>query len=215
MSGGDDFTPFDTPSPFYETPALSDYSDRINRIIYFEEQEQLNARNRQQNKREQTRQEASQHLVDHSQPEIRVDIATKILTISYLDRVYLNTIDKVQAKDDLKQEFEKIEKASGSRDTHNYGEDAPESTIEPKGKAGRPSTYTKTDDMFRKNKKLKTLVNEFNTITGEHIEINKVGKNKSKAHAPDGNEMTRAQMIKTLTEHNKTMASQATREIFF
>ena len=25
----DDFTPFDTPSPFYETPALSDYSDRI------------------------------------------------------------------------------------------------------------------------------------------------------------------------------------------
>ena len=44
----DDFTPFDTPSPFYETPALSDYSDRISRTLDFEEQEQINARNRQQ-----------------------------------------------------------------------------------------------------------------------------------------------------------------------
>ena len=34
--------------------------------------------------------------------------------------------------------------------------------------------------MFWKNKKLKTLVNEFNTITGEHIEINKVEKKKQK-----------------------------------
>ena len=33
----DDFTPFDTPSsPFYETPALSDYSSRINRRIDFD-----------------------------------------------------------------------------------------------------------------------------------------------------------------------------------
>ena len=57
----DDTTPF-------ETPALSDYSDRISRGLDFEEQEQINARNRQQNKREQTRQEASQHL-DHSRPK--------------------------------------------------------------------------------------------------------------------------------------------------
>ena len=106
--GGDDFTPFDTPSsPFFETPGdaslalASDYSDRINRRIDFEEQEQTNARNRQQNKREQTRQEASQHLVDHSQPERHVDIDAKHLTTNYLNRVYLDTIDKVQAKDDI------------------------------------------------------------------------------------------------------------------
>ena len=40
MTGGDDFTPFVTPtSPYYETPALSDYSSRINRRSGFEEQE--------------------------------------------------------------------------------------------------------------------------------------------------------------------------------
>ena len=49
--------------------------------------------------------------------------------------------------------------------------------------------------MFWKNKKLKTPVNESNTITSENIEINKVGKKKTKAYAPNGNEMTRAQMI--------------------
>ena len=44
MTGGDDFTPFDTPStPFYETPALSDYSSRINRRIDFDEQEEIQA----------------------------------------------------------------------------------------------------------------------------------------------------------------------------
>ena len=46
------------------------------------------------------------------------------------------------------------------------------------------------------NKKLKTFVDEFDTITGENIEINKVGKKKSKAYASNGNVMTRAQMIK-------------------
>ena len=141
LSGGDDFTPFDTPSsPFFETPARSYYSNIINCVINSEEQEQTNAINRQQNNREQTRQEASQHL-DHSQPKRRFDIDTKILTINYLDRVYLNSIDKVQAKDDLKTEFErvaKVEKASGSRDTQNYGEGNPESEHEPRGRAGRP-----------------------------------------------------------------------------
>ena len=135
-------------------------------------------RNRQQNIREQTRQEASQHL-DHSQPtKKRVDIDTKALTRNYLDRTYLNTIDKVQAKDDIEKEFERVEKASGSRDIQNY--DDLESSTEPRGKAGRPPKYTKTDEMFWKNKKLKTVVNEFNTITGEHIEINKVEKKKQK-----------------------------------
>ena len=108
MTGGDDSTPFDTPSsPFYETPALSDYSSRINRRSDFDEQEEINARSRQQNKREQTVQEVSQQLYQ-SQPKRRVDVDTKVLIRNYLDRVYLHTIDKVQAKDDLKKENERI-----------------------------------------------------------------------------------------------------------
>ena len=48
MTGGDEFTPFGTPStPFYETPALSGYSSRINRRIDFDEQEEIQALNKQ------------------------------------------------------------------------------------------------------------------------------------------------------------------------
>ena len=68
-----------------------------------------------------------------------------------------------------------------------------------------------TDELFWKNKKPQTIVNEFNTITCENIEINKVGKKKPKAYATNGNVITRSQMTKVLTEHNKTMQSQATR----
>ena len=64
--------------------------------------------------------------------------------------------------------------------------------------------------MFWKNKKLKTLANEFNAIM-ENIEINKTGKKKSKAYASNGNVMTRAQTIKNLIDLNKTMQSQAAR----
>ena len=39
----------------------------------------------------------------------------------------------------------------------------------------------KTDEMFWKNEKLKALVNEFNTITCDNIEINKVEKEKIKS----------------------------------
>ena len=69
----------------------------------------------------------------------------------------------------------------------------------------------KSDEMFWKNKKLKTLVNELITITRGNIEINKIGK--SKAYARNGNVMTRAQMIKISTGHNKAMQSQATRRM--
>ena len=117
----------------------------------------------------------------------------------------------------VKDEFKRIgfhspEKSSGSRDkpTHD-GDVNPESSIEPRGKAGRPSKYMKTDELFWKSKKLQTIVNEFTTITCESIEINKVGKKQSKAYAGNGNVMTRSQVIKILAEHNKTMQSQATR----
>ena len=39
-------------------------------------------------------------------------------------------------------------------------------------------------------------------------------KEKAKAYATNGNEVTRTKMIKLLTEQNKTMQSQATRGIF-
>lgn len=156
MTGGDDFTPFDTPSsPFYETPALSDYSSRINRRIDFDEQEEIQALNRQQHKREQTVQGVSQQL-DQSQPRRRVDVDIKTLTRNYLDRLYLNTVDKVQVKADLKHENERVDKSSGSRDQPKYGN--PESSVEPKGKAGRPSKYMKSDEMFWKIRSLKPLL---------------------------------------------------------
>ena len=125
--------------------------------------------------------------LDQAQPiEKRVDVDTKVPTRSYLDRVCLNTAGKAHAMDEVKNEFERIgfhspEKSSGSRDKPKYdGDDNPESSIEPKGKAGRPSKYMKTDELFWKNKQLQTIVNEFNTKACENIEINKVGK-KSKS----------------------------------
>ena len=235
IAGGDDITPYDTPSPspfdtpFHDTPLHSDYSSRINRRIDFEEQEEINSRIRQQKKRDQTIHEVSQQLDEAEPIKKRVDVDTKVLTRNYLDRVYLNSVDKVQAKDDVKNEFKRIgfqtpEKASGSGDKANYADDTSRSRGRPRTKqrpdvgtddtsraVGRPSKYTKTDDNFWKNKRLQTLVNEFNIETGENIEINKVGKKKSKAYASNGNVMTRNQMIKILTEHNKTMQSQATR----
>ena len=105
----------------------------------------IQALSRQQNKREQTIQEVSQHL-GQPQPKRRVDVDTKTLTRNYPDMVYLNTIDKVQAKADLKHENEGVETNSGSRDQPNYAN--PEPSTEPQGKAGRPSKYMKTDEMF-------------------------------------------------------------------
>ena len=119
--------------------------------------------------------------------------------------------------DEVKDEFKRIgfhstEKPSGSRDKPKHdGDDNPESSIEPRGKAGRPSKHTKSDELFWKNKEPQTIVYEFNTITCEMIEINNAGKNQTKAYASSGNVMTRSQMIKILTEHNKTMQSQAKR----
>ena len=45
---------------------------------------------------------------------------------------------KEQAREDIKKEFQRLEQASGSKDSQNYQDD-PEATHEPKGKRGRPS----------------------------------------------------------------------------
>ena len=111
----------------------------------------------------------SQQLDETQSITQRVDVDTKVLTRNYLDRVYLNTVDKVHAMDEVKDEFKRIgfhspEKSSGSKDKPKYdGDDNPESSIEPRGKAGRPSTHTESDELFWKNKELQTIVNEFNT----------------------------------------------------
>ena len=95
----------------------------------------------------------------------RVDVDSKGLTRSYLDRVYLNTVDKVNAKDDVKNEFKRVGfqtpgKSSGSRNKPKKdGYYNPESSIVPRGKAGRPSKHTKSDELFWRIKKPQTIVN--------------------------------------------------------
>ena len=44
----------------------------------------------------------------HSLLNKRVDVDTKVLTRNYLDSVYLNTVDKVHAMDEVKDEFKRI-----------------------------------------------------------------------------------------------------------
>ena len=129
--------------------------------------------------KETTVHEVSQQLDEALPTKRRVDVDTKVLTRSYLDRVYLNTVDKVHAKDDVKNEFKRVgfqtpEKASGSGEKANFADDTSRPRGRPRKKpqvadgtddtsraVGRPSKYTKTDDNFWKNKRLQTLVNEF------------------------------------------------------
>ena len=44
------------------------------------------------------------------------------------------------------------------------------------------SIEDRTDEKLWRNKQLKTLVNEFNTITGESLQISKVGENQKHMH---------------------------------
>ena len=107
----------------------------------------------------------SQQLDEAQSIKKRVDVDTKVLTRNYLDRACLNTVDKVHAMDGVKDEFKRIgshspEKSSGSRDKPKYdGDDNPESSIEPRGEAGRPPKHTKSDELFWKNKELQAVAN--------------------------------------------------------
>ena len=133
MAGSGDFTHYDTPSPspfdtpIHDTPLHRDYSSRTNRRIDFEEQERINSRNRQQHKIYQTIDEVSQQVDQTLPTKRRVGVDTKVLTMSYLDIVYLNTVDKVHAKDDVNNEFKRVgfqtpQKPSGSGDKANYAD---------------------------------------------------------------------------------------------
>ena len=66
--------------------------------------------------------------IKHSLLKKRVDVDTKVPTRNYLDRVYLNTVDKVHAMGDARNESKRVgfhtpEKPSGSGDKPNYTED--------------------------------------------------------------------------------------------
>ena len=156
----DDDTPYDTP---FNTPArpTADYSDRVNRSLDMEEQEEINKINKQEQQKELIRKQTSQHLED-LQPKRHIDVDTKVLTRNYLNRIYESVSEKERAEEDGKlvrqelyrderaeqkerkreekarQRENRREKASGSKDVRTYEDENPESAVEPKGNPGRP-----------------------------------------------------------------------------
>ena len=96
----DDDTPYDTP---FNTPArpTADYSDRVDRSLDLEEQEEINKINKQEQQKELIRKQTSQHLED-LQPKRHIDVDTKVLTRSYLNRIYESVSEKERAEEDAK-----------------------------------------------------------------------------------------------------------------
>ena len=72
----DDDTPYDTP---FNTPArpTADYSDRVDRSLDLEEQEEINRINKKEDQKELIRKQTSQHLED-LQPKRHIDVDTKV-----------------------------------------------------------------------------------------------------------------------------------------
>ena len=128
MARDDGDSSYDTPGQ----PPTADYSDRVNRSLDMEEEEQVNMRNKKDEQKEQIRKHTSQQLED-LQPKRPIDVDTKVLTRNYLNRIYESVSEKKEEK------TRKREKASGSKGTRTYEDDnTPESTVEPKGSRGRP-----------------------------------------------------------------------------
>ena len=108
----DDDTPYDTP---FNTPArpTADYSDRVNRSLDMEEQEEINKINKQEQQKELIRKQTSQHLED-LQPKRHIDVDTKVLTRNYLNRIYESVSEKERAEEDgklVRQELDRDERA--------------------------------------------------------------------------------------------------------
>ena len=146
-----DDTPLET--PHYENPAASDISHRINRRLDFEKQEGIELISKQEPQIENTK-KTLQHLEELQPKGKQTDVETKVLTRSYSDRVYETVSMKEQAKEyinkeaqrleqeDPKNEFQRIEQASGNKYSQNHQDD-PESTHELEGKRGRPAKSNK------------------------------------------------------------------------
>jgi hypothetical protein len=221
-------------TPVFETPIVSDYSGRVNRILDFEEEEQINARNRQENKREQTRQELS-NILDDLEPNIVERASGSGDTQNY----ELVVKKDIEAEDTSRGRGRppkpKPEKREiGTDDTDKKRGRPPkkkEVFKDPEEGIKKPSVeeaiaYIKktreelnkleeknkqsTNERVWHTKQLRTIVKEFNTRTGSDIKLNKKGR-VSKAYAPNGNEMSKTQMIKIIIEHNMKMSSQALR----
>ena len=187
-----DGTPFGAPQ--YEQSTVSDLPGRKNRRLDFEEQEEMIPLINKNSKLK-TRDNSTFRKLQPKRQHIDVD--TKVLTRSCLDRVYETASMKEQAGEDIKKESRRLEKTSGSKDSPNYQDD-PGATHEPKGKRGRPSKskHEKQMDKYGKqieqrkmgqegsnlhtteiaallNKHLKTIVSEYNKRTGSQVIIKK------------------------------------------
>jgi len=229
---------YDDDGASFDTPLVSDYSSKINRILNFEEEEEIETKNIQENKREQTRKELSQ-LLDDTEDEIVERPSGSQETQNY-DLVKKVKKDSRDAEDTSRQRGRppKTPKVEQGTDDTDKKRGRPPKTPEkktdevfkkPPEEKQKPTTdesianmkkaketLTKleeknlqsTNEHFWHIKQLKTVVKEFNARTGYNIEIRKEGR-VSKAYAPNGNEMTKSQMIKIIIEHNKKMNSQA------
>ena len=94
-----DDTPFET--PHYEQSISSNLSNRINRRLYFEEQEEIDPINKQEQQIENLKKETIQHLEELQPKRRHIDVNTKVLTRSYLDRVYETVSMKEQARTNI------------------------------------------------------------------------------------------------------------------
>ena len=84
-------------TPHYEPSIGSDLSGRVNRRLMFEEQEEHDLINKQEQQIENIKQRTIQHLEELQPKRRHIDVDTKVLTRSYLDRVYETVSMKEQA----------------------------------------------------------------------------------------------------------------------
>ena len=102
-----DDTPFET--PHYEQSVSSDLPNRINRILDFGEQEEIDFINKQEQQIENTKIKNIQHLGELQHTRRHIDVDTKVLTRSCLDRVYETVSMKEQARGYINKEFHRLE----------------------------------------------------------------------------------------------------------
>ena len=225
MARDDGDSSYDTPinTPF-NTPGqpTADYSDRVNRSLDMEEEEQVNMRNKKDEQKEQIRKHTSQHLED-LQPKRHIDVDTKVLTRNYLNRIYESVSERERATEDAKivrQELDrderaekkerkkeekarKREKASGSKDTRTYEDVNPESDVEPKGPRGRP-----------KNSPIPQQVRDMKVKSRLQQEKDELTRQESNLNSPTKNTLLGKQLKTIVKEYNlRTGSAVTTRKV--
>ena len=223
MARDDGDSSYDTPinTPF-NTPGqpTADYSDRVNRSLDLEEEEQVNMRNKKDEQKEQIRKHTSQHLED-LQPKRHIDVDTKVLTRNYLNRIYESVSEKERATEDAKlvrQELDRDERAekkerkkeekarkremaSGSKDVRTYEDDNPESAVEPKGPRGRPKNSNSPIPQQVRDMKVKSRLQQ---------EKDEVTRQESNLNSPTKNTLLGKQLKTIVKEYNLRTGSTVT-----